>query len=133
MKWFFKALNQYGDFTSRASRKEYWCFTICSLLLGIITIVADNIIDLNFVIETEYKTFQLPYGYIYSLYIIIMLIPSLAVTVRRLHDTGKSGWRFFIILIPFLGGILLLINLLQSSEIGSNRWGETPKESLAFL
>jgi len=67
-------------------------------------------------------------GILYFGYALAVMIPSLAVTVRRLHDIGKSGWYYFIGLIPFIGGIILLVWFCQDSEAGSNQWGANPKE-----
>ena len=66
---------------------------------------------------------SLPYGYIYIAYLIITLLPSFAVGVRRLHDVGKSGWFFLISLIPIIGAIWLLVLLFTDSNVGENKYG----------
>jgi uncharacterized membrane protein YhaH (DUF805 family) len=68
-----------------------------------------------------------PYGYITILYYFFILIPSLAVFVRRLHDVGKSGWFILISLIPLVGAIWLLVLVLTDSDTGDNEYGPNPK------
>ena len=65
---------------------------------------------------------------LYAIYTLAVLIPSLAVSVRRLHDVGKSGWMCFIALIPLIGGIWLLVLMLTDSNSGENEYGANPKE-----
>ena len=67
--------------------------------------------------------------FLYILYGIALIIPSLAVTVRRLHDAGHSGWWYFISLIPFVGGIILLVMLCEDSQDGDNKYGPNPKDT----
>ena len=69
-------------------------------------------------------------GIIGNLYSLAVLLPSLGVLVRRLHDVGKRGWFFLIILIPLIGFIWLLILLFRDSQQGENKWGPSPKEVL---
>jgi uncharacterized membrane protein YhaH (DUF805 family) len=64
-------------------------------------------------------------------YYLAVLVPSLAVVVRRLHDTGRSGWWFLVGFVPFVGGIILLVFLVQDSAPGENEYGKNPKESYA--
>lgn len=71
--------------------------------------------------------FYLFYGLI-LIYSLATIIPSLAVCIRRLHDTGKSGWSLLFVLIPFIGSIILLIFLITDSQPGENKWGPNPKE-----
>jgi len=71
--------------------------------------------------------YPLPYGYVYFIYALVVLIPGFAVCVRRLHDVGKSGWMALICLIPIVGAIWLLVLLFTDSQAQSNKWGESPK------
>lgn len=71
---------------------------------------------------------ELGYGVIYGLYVLMVFIPGLSVTVRRLHDVGKSGWMYFIILIPIIGAIWLLVLLVSEGDRGTNQYGPDPKE-----
>jgi uncharacterized membrane protein YhaH (DUF805 family) len=129
MKWYLKVLKQYADFSGRARRTEYWMFVLFNIIFALIAIAIDNLLGFTFSFNSVDGT-PLPifYGYIYVLYNLVILVPSLAVVVRRLHDVGKSGWMFFIALIPIIGGIWLLVLLCADSQGGSNKWGDNPKE-----
>lgn len=119
MKWYLKAFSQYANFSGRARRKEYWMFILFNIIFSTIAMIADNILG----IAVE----GVGYGPIYLLYILAIFIPGLAVSIRRLHDIGKSGWMFLIIMIPLIGSIWLLILMLSDSQQGPNKWGENPK------
>jgi uncharacterized membrane protein YhaH (DUF805 family) len=123
MNWYLKVLKQYADFSGRARRKEYWMFILFNMIFGIIAMIIDNV----FGIAME----AIGYGPVYIVYSLVMLIPALAVGVRRLHDVGKSGWMTLIILIPIIGAIWLLVLLCSDGQQGPNKWGENPKQVLA--
>ena len=114
MDWYLQALKKYAVFKGRARRKEYWMFllvnTIISFFIGIIGGVAG---------------IQEILG---SLYTLAVIIPGTAVAIRRLHDTGRSGWWQFLVIVPILGWILLLIWLVKDSDEGHNKYGPNPKE-----
>lgn len=112
MNWFLKCLKQYADFSGRARRTEYWMFTLFNAIISLI---------LGFVLATIGLVFL---SYIYS---IAILIPSLAVCIRRLHDIGKSGWWYLIGFVPVVGTIVLLIWFCTDSQPGNNEWGPNPK------
>jgi len=120
MKWYLKALKQYADFNGRARRKEYWMFYLFYTISVILAVILDNLLNLNFGNTGT--------GLIYVLYNIAIFLPVTAVTVRRLHDVGKSGWMIFILLIPIIGAIWLLILLLTQGTPGENKYGINPKE-----
>lgn len=119
MNWYLKVLNQYADFNGRARRKEYWIFFLFNMIFAILAMVLDN--TLGIAIE------GFGYGPIYILYALAVLIPGLAVCVRRLHDIGKSGWMILIAFIPLIGGIWLLVLMLTDSKPGKNEYGPNPK------
>ena len=121
MEWYIKVLKQFSDFKTRARRKEYWMFTLFSILISGIL----NLIDTN--LGTEFNNGIGLFGGIYSL---LILVPSLAVGVRRLHDVGKSGWMLLVALIPLIGAIWLLILFCKDSQLQENKWGVNPKEIL---
>jgi uncharacterized membrane protein YhaH (DUF805 family) len=123
MKWFFKCWDQYADFSSRARRKEFWMFYLFNMLIFILFYL---LIALAFAFGDE--TLLMLVIALFVIYLLAAFIPYLAVTVRRLHDTGKSGWTILISLIPLIGGFLLLIFLLTDSYPMSNQWGPNPKE-----
>lgn len=118
MKWFFLALKHYSDFTGRSRRKEYWMFIFFNLLLSALVML----LDLWFSQLTGVL------GLLFLPYAIVLIIPSLAVSVRRLHDTGNSGLMYFINFIPVIGGIWFLILCLTDSQTGKNKWGHNPKD-----
>lgn len=120
MNWYLKVLKQYTDFNGRARRKEYWMFFLFNIIFGLIAVLIDNILGTTFG--------EFGYGVIYTLYGLAILIPALAVTVRRLHDTGKSGWWILIALIPFIGAIVLLVFMILEGDQGVNEYGPNPKE-----
>lgn len=132
MKWYLKVLKQYADFSGRARRTEYWMFILFNLIFGMVAMGIDNFLGITFQF-TNIDGNPLPffYGYVYLLYCLFVLIPGLAVTVRRLHDVGKSGWMLLIALIPLVGAIWLLVLFCTDSQEGSNKWGENPKQPLA--
>ena len=120
MNWYLKVLKQYADFGGRARRSEYWYFALFNIIFAILAMILDNV--LGIAIE------GIGYGPIYILYGLAMFVPGLAVLVRRLHDVGKSGWMYFIALIPIIGAIWLLVLLFTDSQQGDNNWGANPKE-----
>lgn len=105
---------KYADFSGRARRSEYWYFVLFNFLAYII------LFTIGFAFG-EYGIFLV------AIYALGIIIPSLAIVVRRLHDVGKSGWFYFISLIPLIGGIWLLVLLCTDSEPGRNKWGYNPK------
>jgi len=119
MNWYLKVLKQYADFSGRARRKEYWMFALFNMIFIIVAMILDNVLGLT--------VGELPYGLFYFLYALVILIPGLAVSVRRLHDVGKSGWMLLISLIPIVGGIWLLVLMLTDSNPGDNEYGVNPK------
>ena len=106
--------NKYATFSGRASRSEYWFFILFGVLGGIVTLIIDVMI-LDYSIESEYT----PINLIFSL---ILIIPSIAVACRRLHDVNKSGW-WQLIWLTIIGGILLLIWYFKEGEKRKNRFG----------
>lgn len=125
MKWYLKVLQNYASFNGRARRSEYWYFVLFNLLFTIFAMILDRLLGLTFTSQTG---MPFVFGYIYLLYNLIVFIPSLAVAVRRLHDIGKSGWRFLIVLIPLIGGLVLLADFIKDSQQGENTFGPNPKE-----
>jgi len=112
MEWYLKVLRQYADFEGRACRKEYWMFTLISVIISAVLAILDNVLTIGIL------------GLLYSL---AVLLPSLAVGVRRLHDTGRSGWWLLISLIPLIGAIVLIVFLATDGERQLNAYGPDPK------
>ena len=120
MNWYLKVLRQATDFNGRARRQEYWIFFLFNILFSIAAAILDNILGLAFP--------QTGYGPVYVIYALTMLVPGIAVFIRRMHDLGKSGWWFFIAFVPLIGGIWLLILVCTEGNKGPNEYGEDPKE-----
>lgn len=153
MKWYFKCLKQYVDFSGRARRKEYWMFVLFNLIVFYVLFIVDYLIGT----KIPYNGSQI--GIISSVYSLAVFLPGLAVTVRRLHDIGKSGWKILwiplftivgaiigsivgaILLIyhPVIGAILpiiftviapiifIIVWMCKNSQPGDNKWGANPK------
>lgn len=119
MNWYLTVLKKYATFSGRARRKEYWMFLLFHILFLIVASIIDNIAGTTMS--------NSPYGLIYILYGLFIFMPSLAVSVRRLHDINKSGWWIFISLIPLIGGIWLIVLQATEGDSGSNEYGNDPK------
>lgn len=115
MEWYLSCLKEhYADFNGRARRKEYWMFILFNMVASWVLTLLGGLIKCPWI------------GYLYSL---AVLIPSLAVLVRRLHDTGRSGWWFFICFVPIIGWIWLLVLMCLDSQPETNNWGDNPKKA----
>lgn len=118
MMWAVKTcFKKYAKFEGRASRSEYWYFALFNNLIFFIPVL------LAFAMDHDVISPILCIAAI--IYLIAVIIPGLSVSVRRLHDVGKSGYFYFICCIPYIGGFILLYYFCKASEIGSNMYGET--------
>ena len=117
-------LSQYVGFGGRARRSEYWWFFLFSVLVSIATAILDVALGTNFEDSSN--------GVIGLIASLALFLPSLAVAVRRLHDTDRSGWWVLIGLIPLIGLIVLLVFFVQDGTRGPNRFGPDPKDVAAF-
>ncbi|RLQ94870.1 DUF805 domain-containing protein [Falsibacillus albus] len=113
MQWYLKVLQNYVGFQGRARRKEYWMYALINEIIVLILTALQHAADLPSIIL--------------GLYSLAVLIPGLAVSFRRLHDTGKSAWWLLIAIIPIVGLIVLLIFFCQDSQDGANKYGPNPK------
>lgn len=113
MEWYLKVIKNYAVFQGRARRKEYWMFYLFNAIIILILSILENLANIDKLITGIYGLF--------------VFLPNLAVGVRRLHDSGKSGWWILIGLIPIIGTIILIIFLCLDSEEGENRFGPNPK------
>ena len=125
MDWYLAVLRKYAVFDGRARRKEYWMFCLVSILVSLAIGFASGFVGGMLGLSESVIT-MLALGYTLA-----VLIPSLAVAVRRLHDTGRSGWWLLIVLVPLVGAIVLLVFSVQDSEPGANSYGKNPKTSFA--
>ena len=122
MEWYLKVMrDNYANFNGRARRKEYWMFTLFFLLfallagfvIGILSAVGETVAMIAIILAVVWY--------------LAHLVPSLAVTVRRLHDTGKSGWFYLLAIIPYLGGLIIFIFTVIEGDKGDNKYGPDPK------
>jgi uncharacterized membrane protein YhaH (DUF805 family) len=124
MNWYLEVLKKYAVFQGRARRKEYWMFTLFNVLISIALAIIGAILGL----AEEGGPNMLS-----TLYGLAVLLPGIAVSVRRLHDTDRSGWWLFIALIPIVGAIVLLIFMVQDSQPNANQYGPNPKQEGAGI
>lgn len=128
IKWFLICVKEkYAVFDGRARRKEYWIFSLWMCLLGFITGAADEFFGL-YVFRRPDDIYGLAgVGLTNTVASLALLVPGLAVSVRRLHDVGKSGWFLLLMLIPVLGWLYVLYLTVKDSMPGGNRFGPNPK------
>jgi uncharacterized membrane protein YhaH (DUF805 family) len=117
VNWYLEVLKKYAVFNGRARRKEYWMFLLFNIIIGL---VLGGIAWLAGGPDV-----------LGSIYGLVVLIPGIAVSVRRLHDTDRSGWWLLIGLIPLIGTIVLLVFMAQDSQPGTNQYGPNPKTATA--
>lgn len=116
MNYYLMALKKYAVFSGRAQRAEYWYFVLFNMLISFVfnlLVLFDVNANIVFVLSI--------------LFVLVIFIPSIAVLVRRLHDTNHSGWWFFINLIPVVGMIVLIVFLATDSDSADNQYGQNPK------
>lgn len=114
MNWYINVLKNYATFNGRARRREYWMFSLFHTLILVL------ILYISMTFETDVSGFT---AILFILYMLVTLIPHLAVLARRLHDTNQSGWFYFISFVPFVGPIVLLIFLCKEGTKGDNHYG----------
>jgi uncharacterized membrane protein YhaH (DUF805 family) len=120
MNWYLAALKKYAVFAGRARRKEFWFFTLFNVLIAVVLTMIDMF--------TGTFDEDVGLGLLSGLFALAMLIPSIAVTVRRLHDTDRSGWWYLLVFLPVIGGLVILVFTLLDGTPGSNRFGPNPKD-----
>ncbi|MCX4514721.1 DUF805 domain-containing protein [Streptomyces sp. NBC_01619] len=117
MNYYLDVLKKYAVFSGRARRKEYWMFILFNVIALAVTFALDLALGTSPVI--------------YSIYAVAVLLPNLGVTVRRLHDTDRSGWWILIAFIPLVGSIILLVFLASEGKSAENQYGTNPKFAAA--
>jgi uncharacterized membrane protein YhaH (DUF805 family) len=125
MNWYRAVLKKYAVFEGRARRKEYWYFTLFNFLIVMALLIVGLAIGAALT-DTESETFAFVAVTPVLIYGLAVIIPSLAVSIRRLHDIGFSGWWYLISFVPG-GSIVLFIFHLMDSKPGANKWGPDPK------
>ena len=124
MQWYMDVIKKYAEFSGRARRKEFWMFVLINAIIGIILSIIDNIIGTTYGAANQ--------GVLNSIYSLAVLIPSIAVGVRRMHDTNRSGWWLLINLIPCVGWIIFIVFAAQEGVAGDNQYGPDPKAAERF-
>jgi len=119
INYYLKVLKKYAMFNGRAQRAEYWYFFLFNIIISFVLVILDMVTD-NFNPE-------LGLGLLSGLYSLVVLIPGIAVSVRRLHDTNHSGWWLFILLVPVIGIIVYLVFMVKDSQSSENQYGLNPK------
>jgi uncharacterized membrane protein YhaH (DUF805 family) len=117
MTWYLEVLKKYAVFNGRARRKEYWYFILFNTIINIVLSTIDS--------------FTSGMGLLAGIYSLAVLIPGIAVSVRRLHDTDRSGWWVLMGLVPIVGWIVLIIFMVQDGKPGENQYGSNPKGATA--
>ena len=107
MEWYLGPLRKYAVFNGRASRKEYWLFSLCQVVIALVLSMVS--------------------AGLYLVYVLGTLLPHLGVTIRRLHDTNRRGWWLFVSLVPLVGGIVMLVFLASRGTDGDNDHGSDPR------
>ena len=119
MNWYLKVLKKYAEFGGRSRRKEYWFFVLFSTLISILLISIDS--------ATGTLRSPTGLGLLSGIYSLAVLIPSLAVSVRRLHDTSRTGWWLLLGIVPLIGPIVLLVFFVSDGNPDDNEYGPNPK------
>jgi uncharacterized membrane protein YhaH (DUF805 family) len=119
VNWYMAVLKNYAGFSGRARRTEYWMFALFSFIITAVLDLIGMAVKLG--------------AYLGLIYGLLVLIPTLAVGVRRLHDTGRSGWWLLIGLIPIIGAIILIVFMVLDSEPGDNKYGPNPKQAVPVV
>jgi uncharacterized membrane protein YhaH (DUF805 family) len=116
MSWYFAVLKKFATFSGRARRKEFWYFTLFNFIVMILLSFLDGILASMGI----FPILSVVYG-------VAVILPSIGVSIRRLHDTGRSGWWVFISVIPLIGAIIYIVFMAQDSKPEANQYGVNPK------
>lgn len=112
MGWYLKVLSQYATLNGRAGRQEFWTYHLINFLIMIAILIIETVIGSG--------------GFLSVIYSLAVVIPGLAVTVRRLHDTKRSGWWLLITIVPVVGFLVIIYFLISPGTVGNNRYGQHP-------
>lgn len=127
MHWYIDVLKKYATFSGRARRTEFWVFVLINAIISIILSIIDGLIGMDAKRSVGTMTYNFSGGLLSGIYGLAVLLPSIAVQVRRLHDTNRSGWWILIDLVPLVGWIILLVFNVLPGTPGPNRYGPDPK------
>ena len=127
MHWMLMPLRRYAEFSGRSRRKEYWMFFLLNLLISLAVWMLLALTFIAGLSEEAMMTVMTPVFILYAIVALALVIPGIAVTIRRLHDTDRSGWTLLLALIPLVGAIVLLVFYCTEGTPGPNRFGADPK------
>lgn len=117
MHWFLDPIqNHYADFSGRASRQQFWMFILACIIVGVIAGVVDGIIGIKLVT---------------AIVTLALIVPSVAISARRLHDTGKTAWLLLLGFVPFVGPIILIVLYALKGDAGTNQYGPASSDGTA--
>lgn len=119
MNWYLEAFKKYAVFQGRAGRKDYWFFVLFNIVVSMVLGYIDRLTG-TFVAGTGF-------GILSAIYTLAVIIPGIAVSVRRLHDTGRSGWWFLVTIVPILGFFVFLYFMVLDSDQEANKYGQLSK------
>ena len=127
VNWYKKVVfENYVNFSGRARRSEFWYFVLMNIIISFAIGIIEGFLGLGNYESSEYG-FTMQGGVISNLYALAVFLPGLGVSVRRLQDTGKSGWTILLGLIPLVGAIILIVYFAQEGTKGKNQFGVDPK------
>jgi uncharacterized membrane protein YhaH (DUF805 family) len=118
MSWYLRVLTNFADFNNRAARTEYWMFSLISTVILAVLWILDH----RFL-----HTAHPGVGLLSGAYALLVFVPTIAVSTRRLHDIGRSGWWQLLCFLPFVGGLVLLVFYVLAGTPGDNEYGADPK------
>lgn len=119
MSWYLQVLKKYAEFGGRSQRKEYWFFVLFSILISMLLVMIDS--------ATGTLRSPREFGLLSGIYSLVVLVPSLAVSVRRLHDTNRTAWWLLLGIVPLIGSLVLLVLFVSDGNPGVNEYGPNPK------
>ena len=127
MHWMLMPLRRYADFSGRSRRREYWMFVLLNILISAfvgLTFLVGYYADMS---QTEMDIYLMPILVLAGVLGLAFIVPGVAVTIRRLHDTDRSGWNLLWGLVPLIGALMLLVFYIDEGTPGPNRFGPDPK------
>ena len=128
MNWYLEPWKKYAQFSGRACRSEFWTFALINMLICFVLLVP----RIASLVRTGGHG-PSPLFFLYCIFVLVGFLPTTACTVRRLHDSNRSGWWYFIAFVPFVGGLILLVFLLLDGNSGANDYGPNPRATYRQL
>ena len=130
MDWMLMPLMRYADFNGRSQRMEYWMFTLFYML--VLVVLVGFAVLFGSPAGEPHTLAENYFLVVTGLFVLGTIVPSIAVTVRRLHDQDKSGWFYLISFVPYVGGIVIFIFMCLEGTVGPNRYGPDPKGGIGY-